>query len=212
DVKILRKICWKKLKENNVNVFLRQKANKNVFKNYDYVVICTYGSNNLLLNKEDKVNYQYELCEKPVVYLPEEFSRKSIVILDGPFMCVDPLGYSKRFLLGNVKHAIHSTNIGKRPILKSKYAHLLNNGIIKDPPITNFGLFIESGSRFIPKLKKAKHVGSMFTFRTVLPNRESTDERPTIVKKHNHKVISVFSGKIPSCINAAHEVDKIINS
>ena len=65
-------------------------------------------------------------------------------------------------------------------------------------------------SEFFPKIKNAKYVGSMFTVRVVPPRVEDTDERPTLVKKINEKIITVFSGKITTCVEAAKEVKKII--
>ena len=35
--------------------------------------------------------YQFEICEKPVVRLPPAFATDSMVVMDGPFMCFDPL-------------------------------------------------------------------------------------------------------------------------
>jgi len=50
----------------------------------------------------------------------------------------------------------------------------------------------------------------MFTVRAVPPRVEDTDERPTLVKKINEKIITVFSGKITTCVQAANEIKKII--
>ncbi len=52
----------------------------------------------------------------------------------------------------------------------------------------------------------------MFTVRTVLPNLDNTDARPTIVRKLKNNIISIFSGKIGNCIQAADEVEKIIEN
>ena len=49
--------------------------------------------------------------------------------------------------------------------------------------------FIKSSLEFFPEIKNAKYVGSMFTIRAVPPRVEDTDERPTLVKKINEKVI-----------------------
>ena len=51
---------------------------------------ATYTSLNEFTDK--KQDYQFELCEKPVIKLPEKYNNKSVVIMDGPFMCIDPLG------------------------------------------------------------------------------------------------------------------------
>ena len=207
----LRQMCWEKLKKNNVNVFLNREVTDSVFDNYDRVVIATYVNINKLVEKFPNVQneYQFELCEKPVVKLPEQFKNKSVVIMDGPFMCVDPLANTDLHLLCNVTHEIHQTNIGKYPKINEKYLPLLDKGIIKNPSFTNFDKFIDSTIHFIPEIKKAKHVGSMFTIRVVPPYVEDTDERPTIVKPVSDQIITVFSGKIATCIDAANEINKL---
>ena len=130
--------------------------------------------------------------------------------MDGPFMCVDPLGSSGLFVLGNVVHAIHETNVGRHPIIDKRFLPLLNNGIVKDPPITNFSQFISSAAEFFKGIDKAEHVGSMFAIRTVLPDKDETDERPTIVERAGDRVIKVFSGKIGTCVEAAEQVSRLV--
>ena len=61
-------------------------------------------------------------------------------------------------------------------------------------------------------VNRAEYLGSMFTVRTVLPNLDNTDARPTIVRKLKNNIISIFSGKIGNCIQAADEVEKIIEN
>ena len=153
--------------------------------------------------------YQFELWEKPVVKLPEQFKNKSVVIMDGPFMCIDPLANTDLHLLCNVVHEIHQTNIGKYPSINKKFVDLIDKGIVKNPSQTNFPKFIESTIDFIPEITKAKHVGSMFTYRAVPPRVEETDARPTIVKEINNKIVTLFSGKISTCVESAKKIEKI---
>ena len=208
----LKQICIKKLQTSNINLHLNSKINSSIFKNYDYIVICTYANSNFLLSDfpESKLKYQFEICEKPVVSLPNQFQKNSIVIMDGPFMSIDPFGKTGNFVLGNVVHAIHSTNIGLIPEIPEKFIPLLNNGIIKNPVISNFNEFIKSSIKFLPSMKNAVHIGSMFTVRAVLPNIDSTDERPTIVRQISDNVFTIFSGKVPTCVEAAEEVSMLI--
>lgn len=212
DPVLIKKSCLRQLKQSGVNLRLKTKANKKLLKDYDNVVICTYSTTNELLDDfpDSQKNYQFELCEKIVVKMPSEFGNNSVVIMDGPFMCVDPYGRSGNFLLGNVTHAIHSSNVGKYPVAEPQYTHMLNKGIIKNKKISRFDEFIVSGKRFIPNLAKAKYVGSMFTFRTVLPYKEKTDERPTLVNQLSDKVFTVFSGKFISCVDAATKLESLI--
>jgi len=113
--------------------------------------------------------------------------------------------------MGNVVHAIHSTNVGKFPYTPKEYVSLLNKGIVENPSITNIDKFIYSAKTFFKDIEKLEHIGSMFTFRTVLPNRDKDDARPTIVDQINSKQFVVFSGKIPTCVEAYKKISNIIN-
>ena len=53
---------------------------------------------------------------------------------------------------------------------------------------------------------KAEHIGSMFTFRTVLPDREKDDARPTLIENIDDNIFNLFSGKIGTCVDAANGV------
>ena len=208
DPEKLREICWKKLKAAGVRVHLGTSAGREDFKKYDSVVICAYASLNAVLGDFPGIqkNYQFELCEKPVVRLPKAFDKKSLVIVDGPFMCLDPMGRTGLFVMGNVVHAIHQSNVGAMPVFADTFKPLLNRGIVKNPPVTNFDLFISSAAEFIPAIAEAEHIGSMFTVRTVLPHQDATDSRPTVVEAIDDKIITVFSGKIGNCVEAAEKV------
>ena len=212
DYEKLKEICWKKLNKNNVNVLLKKEATQEILENYDFRVLCIYADFNKLLESfpESQQDFQYEVCEKVFVKLPPSFNNKSILILDGPFTSIDPVGTTGLFILGNVVHTVHQTNIGKYPYVDSKFLSLLNRGIIKDPPITNYELFIQSATKFIPEIKKAKHFGSSFCIKAVLPYELKTDARPTLVNIVNNRTFTVFSGKIPTCVEVANNVIRLI--
>lgn len=131
--------------------------------------------------------------------------------MDGPFMCFDPYGDTEYHLGGNVVHAIHVRNTGKTPEIPRVYKKYLNKGIIKKPKYTNVDRFIESAKKFFPDIDQAEYIGSMYTIRTVLPYKEDTDERPTIVTQQKDNFI-LFSGKIGNCIEAANKVIRLIEN
>ena len=210
----LKKICWQKLQENGVNVFLNKIATDEIYDSYDLVIVCTYGDIGKLLKKypEFKPEYQFELCEKIFVKLPPSFNNKSIVIMDGPFVSVDPVGDTGMFIMGDVVHTVLQRTFGRQPEVEEKYLPLLNKGIIKNPPISNFKLFIESTSRFMPEIKKAQYVGSSFCIKTTLAHVDKTDKRPTLINKVNKKIVTVFSGKIPTCVETAKKLEHIADN
>jgi len=203
-------ICWKKLTTSSVDYHFMKRFTKKDINHFDVVLNCTYANINELLERTRRRTYQFEVCEKILVKMPEPMINKSIVVMDGPFMCVDPYGKSGLSLLGNVVHAIHSTNIGKKPRVSTKIKKDLNMGIVENPTVTNWNKFIETGKEYIPSLEFAKYQGSMFTVRAVLPHMDDTDGRPTIVSKVGPKIINIFSGKIDTCVKAAMSAKNII--
>ena len=202
DSKSLYWISDDKLWGNGVDVKTNRKSTEDDFNNFDIVVIATYAKINELLDVP--IEYQFEVVEKPVVKLPDEYKNKSIVIMDGPFMCLDPLG--DRHVLGNVVHAIHETNIGYEPMVSDRLKPYLNRGVIENPPITNIDGFIESGKKYFKDFEKLEHIGSMFTIRTVLKDRDYDDARPTLVRQEGHNIYTIFSGKIDTCVDASNEL------
>lgn len=212
DHKKLKEICWEKLKKSKAKIYLNTEVSDEIFDKYDFVIICTYGQTGNLLEKfpECKKEYQYEVCEKVFVKLPKIFENTSVLVMDGPFMGIDPIGDTGMFIIGDVVHTVHQRNIGMQPEIDPIFLPLLNKGIISNPPISKLDLFIESASKFMPEIKNAEYVGSSYCIKTILPNVDKTDERPTVINKINDKIVSVFSGKIPTCVEASIEIEKMI--
>ncbi len=208
----LRKIIYQKIESSGIHLRLGATFSSHMVTDFNYVINCTYANlNGIFCDAHDyKEIYQFELCEKPVLRLPTEFANQSIVIMDGPFMCIDPYAETGCHVMGNVVHAIHASNTGHHPIIPDQFKSLLNNGVVKDSPVTNIKQFIESAAYFMPGISKAEHIGSMFTIRTVLPNVESTDERPTLVSRVNEKIINVLSGKLGNSVEVSLEVLGVI--
>lgn len=210
----LKKICWKKLNESGVNVHLNVMSDDTIYENYDLIIISSYANINSLLEKypEKQRDYQFEICEKIFFELPPEFKNKSVIVMDGPFMSIDPVGTKNFSIIGDVVHSVHARNIGKHPIIDPKYISHLNKGMIKNPQFTNHDLILESASRFFPKINEAKYIGSSFCIKTILPNVDSTDARPTIVERIDDKIITVFSGKISTCVEVAKQIQNLIKN
>ena len=130
--------------------------------------------------------------------------------MDGEFCSVDPYGETGYHLMGHVKHAIHASNTGLDPEVPDDLVPYLNSGIVHSLPQSRWPLFQKDGQKFIPALKKAEHIGSMFTVRAVLPDMDKTDARPTLVERMDDQVVRVFSGKIGTCVDAAKSAVEMI--
>lgn len=200
-----------RLRTNNVK-FQRIKFTENQLHDFDLIINATYANINGLLPENQQVDYQFELCEKLIVRLPDRFLNKSMVILDGNFCCIDP--FFKNFqVVGHVERAIHDRQIGKFYQLDGKYRNVLNLGVVKRFRHSKNSQIIEGLRDFFPmtddEIEKSKF-GSMLTIRTVLPNREHDDSRPSYITKHSDKLYSIFSGKIATCVDVANQIVDLI--
>lgn len=203
--------CWDLFDRNGVTVELDYCINSvGELSDFDKKVVCTYASLNSLVESESlRRKYRYEVCEVPVVRLPDRYLGNNIIVVYGPFMSVDHWGDSELFSMGDYIHMVHESNMGYHPSISEKYEPLVNKGLIRDPEITNFPSFREHGSEFIPGVEHAEHVGSMFTIRTKLPDVGDTDARPSIVEQDGD-VITVFGGKLGSSVITADEVVQLV--
>lgn len=214
DISALRGLLWKDLR--GVTVHLNARWGGEIREGFDLIVIAAYANTNLVagtLGCPVEI-FQYEVVEKPVIQMPDRWQGLGVVIMDGPFCSVDPFGADNRYhVMGHVERAVRHRNTDFEPE-PTDWDVLNNRGVISTkamPPlmVSRCGSMTVDGSRWMPDLMDAKHIGSMFTVRAVLPNVDDTDERPTIVTKLDEKVVRVFSGKLAGCIQAAEEVEEI---
>lgn len=204
----LREILRERLRKQDVKLILNTHVDVDDLDQFDFVVVATYVHlNTTFKNRTDAHrDYQYEVCEKIVVEIPDSLKGISTVIMDGPFMCFDPLGDTGYAVMGHVEHAIHNRTVGRLADIPEELKEHLDNGIVKNPTTTNFKKFIEESVKYMPALKDARHVGSMYTIRTVLPKVDHTDERPTIVSAIDNRIFTIYSGKIGNSVKAARDV------
>lgn len=199
-----------KLYRSRVEVKVNSKFTAQQFNDFDLVVNSTYANLNELLTEEERVPYQFELCEKIVVKPPKQLQGLSVVVMDGPFCCVDPIDGSEYSHMGNVVHALRQTNVGKMPADPGKLGSLVDVGERNVSEISRFEEFRDSASYFMPDMRDSEYVASKFTYRVVLPNLDSTDARPTLLRWIRPNLVNVFSGKIDTCVKVAQELAEVI--
>lgn len=194
DIRELRRLVYEKLAKAKVKVLSNTKYEDN---QNEVIVNATYSNLNFVLPVDQRIDYQFEVCAKPIVKLPTSLGRLSAVIIDGNFGCVDPYGRTDLHVLGHVEHAVLDRTIGHFP---PKYSEKF---------IGRYDM-IRSVGEYIPEITKCAYQQTMYAVRTVLPNRDHDDARPTYVTKHNDRVFSVFSGKIGTAVDAAVELCEMI--
>jgi len=206
---IFKKKILNKIKNTNIKMRYNQEFKKNYIKNYDKIIITTYSNNNFVLKKlgiSKLDELKFELVEKILIKLPQNFSSKSFVVIDGNYVCVDPYLGTRYHLLSDVKLSKLEVKIGKFPTFKNINKKYINKGIVKNIRTSQFSNFIKRSSNYLPFLKDAKYIGSMFVVRAITKNKEKTDERTSTIKKHSKKIYSILSGKWNNCVYLAKNI------
>ena len=207
----LRKLVGQKL--SNVRVHFNTPATWHLRVDFDKIVIATYAATNeVALALDASVEpLRYEVVEKPVLKMPRRWKDTGAVVMDGAFCSLDPYGDTPYHVMGHVEHAIHAANEGLEPDIPDYLLGLVHEGVVEAPAHSKAHEMMAAGSHFLPDLKDAQHIGSMFVIRTVLPDRDATDERPTMVDQLDDQVIRILSGKIPCAVDAAQSVVSILD-
>lgn len=174
-------------------------------REHDLIVIAAYARGNhvgeLFGGRETECKFQ--VVEKPVVRLPGQFRDTSIVVVDGPFGCVDPMDGTEYHVLGHVVHTIHASNTGRKADIPPHLEPLLDSRMTHTPH-TRVKAVIDDLARYIPGIEAADHAGSIFTVRAVLAGQEASDARPTLVERVGEDVVKIFSGKLGTACAAAN--------
>lgn len=180
---------------------------------FDFTVYATYLHNNTLSGTANPHLLTYKVVEKPLVLINNpSFLDLGIVVIDGPFGCVDvrPMGHSNQMhAMGHVVesvidswygcHALSAADIAGEPFKVASD--------IKDSRFPR----IRDALSTILHVGDAAHYGSLFGVRATLSDVEDSDCRPTLVNWAGDRRITVFGGKIPTCVDAADDVVRLID-
>jgi hypothetical protein len=208
DPDILREAVRAKLAESSVHLVLSTNAAETDLSGYDLKIIAAYAANNDVARSITGAAAhacEYRFNEKVVVTLPAAFERKNFVVLDGPFFQIDPLGRDgSRFVLSHFKHSVHARHEGDSFDIEPEMRALLGRGVVENPPITNAPYIIEAIAEFIPEIRKAEILGSLFAVKPLLLNN-AEDARPVSVRAIRPDVLAVLAGKVSGSVSAAEE-------
>lgn len=163
---------------------------------FDKIIVAAYAGTNEVLRRLGcaPMQMQYEFVEKPVVRLPEEYRNVGVVVMDGPFGCIDPGGIGiDVHQMGHVEYAVRNRWNGVSSEMGYWYER------------TNFNKMQGALGEYLPFVRKAEWLKSNYVTRVVLPNVDDTDERPTLVRRIDEQVLMIFSGKLGHAVRAAED-------
>jgi len=208
-----KKKIQKMIKLSNIKLRLNDSLNKKNLQKFDKIIVSCYSENNDVLRKlgvKNNNKFRYELIEKIIIELPKKYINKSFVVIDGKFVCCDPYVGTKFHLLSDVVNSKIEVVQGKYPKFKSKKKKFVNVQPKRHNRISLFRSFVDKSSMYLPFLKEAKYVKSMYTVRTIKIRKEKTDERTNFIRKLNNKIYVVLTGKWNTSVKVADKFNDIL--
>lgn len=174
-------------------------------ESFDYVVNATYANQNLFKHwlGFPELEIEFRLKEVPVIKLPTDIL-EAVTIMDGPFVTIVPIGHSGYYTFGDVGRSIRETKLSTGGIPWTQQ-------YIDSLP-TLFEEMKMANTYYIPIIKEAEYIKSMYAVLPTLPSAEKTDARVTTVTEHGSGCWSVFEGKIVTSVATAREVANYIRN
>lgn len=169
-------------------------------RDFDYLVNATYANTNRFaawLGFAAR-KLQFNLQELDVIELPLD-RRVGVTVQDGNFPSFIPLAGTNRYLMAHVieSQLVREISAGTTPLLgRSNYVE------------SNWSKVREVCAEYLPIVKKATYVKSIFVDRVVDSARLSDDSRVTEIVDHGKGCWSLFSAKVITCVSAAEDLAK----
>ncbi len=166
---------------------------------FDAVINATYANYNQFSQwmRFTPRLLRFDLKELIIVKLPVA-QRVAITVMDGPFATLVPIGGSSLFTLGDVLLAVHDSVVlnGSESSFDERWKRIR----------TRWDQMQVRCSQWMPILRRAAYVESMFVTLPVDPDSGETDARPTEVTAHGEGCWSILSGKIITAVSAAKQI------
>ena len=158
------------------------------------VLNCAYAGMNRILHNSGlaELPTKYELAEVALVEVPLALQSLGITLMDGPFFSVMPFPSRQLHSLTHVRYTPHQA--------WTSTTHLDPDLTLNAPlPIQSNALYmLRDAVRYMPVLGAARHVDSLFEYKTILLQNEQDDGRPILFRNdygwRNHALI--MGGKI----------------
>lgn len=169
---------------------------------------CTYsGLGNIVMNGGPlKTRLKHEITEMALVEMPAPLKDIGITIMDGDFWSSLPFPDRGAHTLSHVGYTPHISweDTGDEDV----YGDLQHYR--KKTP-SRGGRMIRDAARYVPIMRDAKQVDSLWEIKTVLVKNEINDGRPILLEKHvGMPVWSVLGGKVDNVFDLLDRMEEDI--
>ncbi len=169
-----------KAPDNSITTVLRDGSEVNS----SYVFNCTYSHINQLLARSGlpKLPLKHETAELAIVEVPDVLRRVGLTVMDGPFFSSMPFPALGLHSFSHVRYTPHES--------WSDFSGA-DSTRGRAEPKSNAVFMLKDAQRFVPALRDARVVQSLFETKTVLLQNEVDDGRP-ILCRADHGIKNLF--------------------
>jgi glycine/D-amino acid oxidase-like deaminating enzyme len=162
--------------------------------NAKYIFNVTYSNINQILQSSDQplASLKHEFAEIALVKPPIQLANLGITTMDGPFFSSMPYPAKKLHSFTHVRYTPHRSWIDEQGTLVKKDLPQFKN---QESLIHHM---LRDGMKYLPCLKDAEYIESLFEIKTVLLKNEIDDGRPILFQTSGtgDRIISILGGKI----------------
>lgn len=169
-----------------------------------FVFNCTYSGLNQISGNftGTHTRLKHEITEMALLELPSSLLGLGITLMDGPFFSLMPFPARSLHTLSHVRYTPHLAWQDDPTI--DPYQKLAQYS-----RQTRVDRMIRDVGRYLPEVRKAKYVDSLFEVKTVLLKNESDDGRPILFEKHTELpgYYSILGGKIDNIYDVLEKLE-----
>lgn len=146
---------------------------------------------------------KHEISEMGLVQMPPELVDIGITVMDGPFFSAMPFPARGLHTLSHVRYTPHLSWEDKPGI--DPYARLAEY-----ERASRVDRMMRDVGRYVPGIRNARHVDSLFEIKTVLVKNEADDGRPILFERYATLpgCYSVLGGKIDNIYDVFEKLDE----
>jgi hypothetical protein len=194
DWDVLKNLVKQELKNSNITLKLNTKFTTPDFTDFDFIINCTYSEINKINKLAGVPLLEFKLQDVIIPIFEFNHPKIGLTVMDGPFCSVMPKGnISNTFLLYHAKYSI---------LKETKENNIESLQDISN----NIKNIKEDSSKYFPFIKDINFTDYWRTTRAIPINSDDARISNIITYPENPKFITVFSGKISTCVKIAKQI------
>lgn len=170
-----------------------------------YVFNCTYSGLNQFKGAflGTRTRLKQEITEMALMQVPPVLRELGVTVMDGPFFSMMPYPARGLHTLSHVRYTPHLQWIDEEGI--DPYRKL--SQYVSE---TRVDRMVRDVGRYMPSMREAKYIDSLFEIKTVLMKNEGDDGRPILFEKHQElpRCYSILGGKIDNIYDVLEKLDE----